>query len=118
MSTASDLPAPRRKSVPVDVGGVTVGGDAPVVVQSMTNTDTADITKTVLQVAALARAGFINGALALLVVEKHAVTVLVLVEAIADANLPRILLAEFINVVDTNCRCQRVYAFTTWTSAE
>lgn len=57
MSTASDLPAPRRKSVPVDVGGVTVGGDAPVVVQSMTNTDTADITKTVLQVAALARAG-------------------------------------------------------------
>ncbi len=57
MSTASDLPAPRRKSVAVDVGGVTVGGDAPVVVQSMTNTDTADITKTVLQVAALARAG-------------------------------------------------------------
>jgi (E)-4-hydroxy-3-methylbut-2-enyl-diphosphate synthase len=47
----------RRKSVPVDVGGVTVGGDAPVVVQSMTNTDTADIDGTVRQVAALARAG-------------------------------------------------------------
>ena len=36
-------PAPRRRSVPVDVGGVTVGGGAPIVVQSMTNTDTADI---------------------------------------------------------------------------
>jgi (E)-4-hydroxy-3-methylbut-2-enyl-diphosphate synthase len=34
---------PRRRSVPVDVAGVTVGGDAPVVVQSMTNTDTADV---------------------------------------------------------------------------
>ncbi|WP_453960395.1 flavodoxin-dependent (E)-4-hydroxy-3-methylbut-2-enyl-diphosphate synthase [Amorphus suaedae] len=50
-------PAPRRRSVPVDVGGVIVGGDAPVVVQSMTNTDTADIQATVAQVAALARAG-------------------------------------------------------------
>ena len=50
-------PAARRRSVPVDVGGVRVGGDAPVVVQSMTNTDTADIQATVAQVAALARAG-------------------------------------------------------------
>jgi len=49
--------AARRRSVPVDVGGVTVGGAAPVVVQSMTNTDTADIPATVAQVAALARAG-------------------------------------------------------------
>jgi (E)-4-hydroxy-3-methylbut-2-enyl-diphosphate synthase len=48
---------PRRKSVPVSVGGVTVGGDAPVVVQSMTNTDTADIRATAIQVAALAKAG-------------------------------------------------------------
>jgi (E)-4-hydroxy-3-methylbut-2-enyl-diphosphate synthase len=47
----------RRMSVPVDVGGVTVGGGAPVVVQSMTNTDTADIAGTTAQVAALARAG-------------------------------------------------------------
>ncbi|MGH9678089.1 MAG: flavodoxin-dependent (E)-4-hydroxy-3-methylbut-2-enyl-diphosphate synthase, partial [Candidatus Acidiferrum sp.] len=47
----------RRKSVAVSVGGVRVGGDAPVVVQSMTNTDTADITGTMEQVAALARAG-------------------------------------------------------------
>jgi len=48
---------PRRRSVPVKVGNVTVGGDAPVVVQSMTNTDTADVDGTVRQVAALAGAG-------------------------------------------------------------
>ncbi|TPI33597.1 flavodoxin-dependent (E)-4-hydroxy-3-methylbut-2-enyl-diphosphate synthase [Mesorhizobium sp. B3-2-1] len=50
-------PFPRRTSVGVDVGGVVVGGGAPVVVQSMTNTDTADIDQTVAQVAALHRAG-------------------------------------------------------------
>jgi (E)-4-hydroxy-3-methylbut-2-enyl-diphosphate synthase len=50
-------PFPRRRSVGVDVGGVIVGGGAPVVVQSMTNTDTADIDQTVAQVAALAKAG-------------------------------------------------------------
>jgi (E)-4-hydroxy-3-methylbut-2-enyl-diphosphate synthase len=50
-------PAPRRRSVPVVVGKVTIGGDAPVVVQSMTNTDTADVDATVAQVMALARAG-------------------------------------------------------------
>src|SRR5688572_12656589 len=49
--------APRRHAVPVDVGGVTIGGSAPIVVQSMTNTDTADIAATTTQVAALARAG-------------------------------------------------------------
>src|ERR1700730_10527170 len=47
----------RRHSVAVDVAGVTVGGDAPVVVQSMTNTDTADAEATARQVAALVRAG-------------------------------------------------------------
>jgi len=47
----------RRRAVGVRVGGVTVGGDAPIVVQSMTNTDTADIESTVAQTAALARAG-------------------------------------------------------------
>ena len=47
----------RRKSATVVVGGVRVGSDAPIVVQSMTNTDTADISSTVQQVAALARAG-------------------------------------------------------------
>jgi (E)-4-hydroxy-3-methylbut-2-enyl-diphosphate synthase len=47
----------RRKTVTATVGGVRVGSDAPVVVQSMTNTDTADVPATVQQVAALARAG-------------------------------------------------------------
>lgn len=51
------FPFPRRTSVGVDVGGVVVGGGAPVVVQSMTNTDTADVDQTVAQVAALHRAG-------------------------------------------------------------
>jgi (E)-4-hydroxy-3-methylbut-2-enyl-diphosphate synthase len=50
-------PFPRRHSVGVSVGGVMVGGGAPVVVQSMTNTDTADVDQTVAQVAALAKAG-------------------------------------------------------------
>ena len=47
----------RRRTIPVNIGGVIVGGAAPIVVQSMTNTDTADIESTVTQVAALARAG-------------------------------------------------------------
>src|ERR671923_1824639 len=50
-------PQERRQSVGVDVGGVMVGGSAPVVVQSMTNTDTADVAATARQVADLARAG-------------------------------------------------------------
>jgi (E)-4-hydroxy-3-methylbut-2-enyl-diphosphate synthase len=48
---------PRRASIPVDVGGVVIGGDAPIVVQSMTNTDTADVEATARQTADLARAG-------------------------------------------------------------
>jgi len=47
----------RRSSVPVDVRGVIVGSDAPVVVQSMTNTATADVDATAAQVTELARAG-------------------------------------------------------------
>jgi (E)-4-hydroxy-3-methylbut-2-enyl-diphosphate synthase len=47
----------RRRSVAVSVGGVKVGGSNPIVVQSMTNTDTADVPATVNQVMALARAG-------------------------------------------------------------
>jgi (E)-4-hydroxy-3-methylbut-2-enyl-diphosphate synthase len=47
----------RRKSIAVNVGGVKVGGSNPIVVQSMTNTDTADVTSTVNQIMALARAG-------------------------------------------------------------
>jgi (E)-4-hydroxy-3-methylbut-2-enyl-diphosphate synthase len=50
-------PRARHRTVGVDIGGVMVGGGAPIVVQSMTNTDTADIEKTVAQVAALAQAG-------------------------------------------------------------
>ena len=50
-------PAERHQTVAVRVGNVTVGGGAPVVVQSMTNTDTADADATAKQVAALARAG-------------------------------------------------------------
>ena len=49
--------SPRRKSLVCDIGGVKVGGDHPVVVQSMTNTDTADVMATVNQVMALANAG-------------------------------------------------------------
>ncbi len=47
----------RRKTVRVKVGDVTIGGEAPIVVQSMTNTDTADVEGTIAQVAALANAG-------------------------------------------------------------
>ncbi len=58
-STTSDsaLRASRRASIPVNVGGVSIGGDAPIVVQSMTNTDTADVAATARQTADLARAG-------------------------------------------------------------
>jgi (E)-4-hydroxy-3-methylbut-2-enyl-diphosphate synthase len=55
--TANPPLGERRLTVPVDVAGVVVGGGHPVVVQSMTNTDTADIAATVAQVAALARQG-------------------------------------------------------------
>lgn len=50
-------PIQRHKTVAVSVDGVSVGGGAPIAVQSMTNTDTADIARTVAQVADLARAG-------------------------------------------------------------
>ena len=50
-------PQPRRATRQVRIGGVRVGGDAPVVVQSMTNTDTADVASTTKQVAELWRAG-------------------------------------------------------------
>src|SRR5436309_6555535 len=47
----------RRKAAVADIGGVKLGGDHPIAVQSMTNTDTADVPSTVNQVMALARAG-------------------------------------------------------------
>src|SRR4030088_1504995 len=50
-------PKARHKTTQVMVGNVAVGGGAPIVVQSMTNTDTADVAGTVAQIAALARAG-------------------------------------------------------------
>ncbi|HJV27017.1 MAG TPA: flavodoxin-dependent (E)-4-hydroxy-3-methylbut-2-enyl-diphosphate synthase [Aromatoleum sp.] len=57
MSEGLAGPLPRRNSRSVRVGRVLVGSDAPVVVQSMTNTDTADVLGTAMQVAELARAG-------------------------------------------------------------
>ncbi|MGI9350095.1 MAG: flavodoxin-dependent (E)-4-hydroxy-3-methylbut-2-enyl-diphosphate synthase [Rhizobiaceae bacterium] len=59
LSTKSYLlePLPRKRTVAVPVGNVSVGGKSPVVVQSMTNTDTADIPATVEQVSALHKAG-------------------------------------------------------------
>ncbi len=57
MSTVPDLLHARRRTRPVRIGAVTIGGCAPVVVQSMTNTDTADVAGTAKQVAELARAG-------------------------------------------------------------
>ncbi len=48
---------PRRRSVAVMVGAVRVGAEAPIIVQSMTNTDTADVSATTRQIQALARAG-------------------------------------------------------------
>jgi (E)-4-hydroxy-3-methylbut-2-enyl-diphosphate synthase len=56
-AAATPFDRPRHQTIPVHVGSVKVGGGAPVVVQSMTNTDTADIDGTVKQVAELARSG-------------------------------------------------------------
>src|SRR5690348_17187059 len=50
-------PSARHQTTQVKVGHVAVGGGAPIVVQSMTNTDTADVESTIAQVAALTRAG-------------------------------------------------------------
>ncbi len=56
MATAA-LSRPRHATLTVDIAGVRVGGEAPIVVQSMTNTDTADVAATVRQVRELAEAG-------------------------------------------------------------
>ncbi|MCB1822557.1 MAG: flavodoxin-dependent (E)-4-hydroxy-3-methylbut-2-enyl-diphosphate synthase, partial [Candidatus Competibacteraceae bacterium] len=55
--TLAAPPLPRRPCIAVRIGSITVGGDAPIVVQSMTNTDTADAEATARQVAELAEAG-------------------------------------------------------------
>ena len=57
MSMAQSAFPPRRNSVGVQVGSIRIGGGAPIVVQSMTNTDTEDEIATTVQVAQLARAG-------------------------------------------------------------
>ncbi|SFL65609.1 (E)-4-hydroxy-3-methylbut-2-enyl-diphosphate synthase [Nitrosomonas communis] len=57
MMSQNNISSPRRRSVGVRVGTITIGSDAPVIVQSMTNTDTADEVATAIQVAQLARAG-------------------------------------------------------------
>ena len=57
MTSPTTTQRPRHATLAVDIAGVTVGGGAPIVVQSMTNTDTADIAATVQQVRALAAAG-------------------------------------------------------------
>ena len=48
---------PRRKSKPIKIGGVTVGGDAPIVVQSMTKTDTRNVMSTIRQINELEDCG-------------------------------------------------------------
>ncbi|MBF0271206.1 MAG: flavodoxin-dependent (E)-4-hydroxy-3-methylbut-2-enyl-diphosphate synthase [Magnetococcales bacterium] len=57
MSRAPSLTAPRRVTRRIQVGRVAVGGDAPIAVQSMTNTDTRDVEATLAQIVALADAG-------------------------------------------------------------
>src|ERR1700688_261646 len=84
----------RRKSVTGSIGGVRIGSDAPVVVQSMTNTDTADIPSTVKQVAALAKAGSelvrvtVNN-------EEAAAAVAPIVEKLAKQNIHVPIIGDF-----------------------
>src|SRR6266478_3782533 len=84
----------RRKTVTSLIGGVSVGSDAPVVVQSMTNTDTADIASTVKQVAALARAGSelvrvtVNN-------EEAAAAVAPIVEQLEEQGVPVPIIGDF-----------------------
>jgi (E)-4-hydroxy-3-methylbut-2-enyl-diphosphate synthase len=85
---------PRRPTAQVDVGGVKVGGGAPVMVQSMTNTDTADVPGTAAQVRALAEAGSevvritVNN-------EQAAKAVPEIVERLADTGPPVPLIGDF-----------------------
>ena len=85
---------PRRQTVVVDVGGVKVGGNHPIVVQSMTNTDTADVAATVNQVMALARAG---SELVRITVntEQAAAAVARIVDTIAQFGVPVPIIGDF-----------------------
>ena len=86
--------APRRQAAVVDVGGVKVGGNHPIVVQSMTNTDTADVASTVNQVMALARAG---SELVRVTVNTEAAAAAVpkIVDTIADFGVPVPIIGDF-----------------------
>jgi (E)-4-hydroxy-3-methylbut-2-enyl-diphosphate synthase len=85
---------PRRPTAQVEIGGIRVGGDAPVMVQSMTNTDTANAVATAAQVRALAEAGSevvritVNN-------EEAAAAVPEIVERLADTGLPVPLVGDF-----------------------
>jgi (E)-4-hydroxy-3-methylbut-2-enyl-diphosphate synthase len=87
-------PLPRRRSVGVDVGGVTVGGGAPIVVQSMTNTDTADVIGTIAQAIALAEAG---SELVRVTVntEAAAVAVPLIVDGLSRRGVPAPIVGDF-----------------------
>lgn len=84
----------RRKSVAVNVGGVWVGGDHPVVVQSMTNTDSADTKGTANQIIELAHAG---SELVRITVNNHdaARAVPEVIERIAEAGYPVPVIGDF-----------------------
>jgi len=84
----------RRKSIQVKIGNVAMGGDAPIVVQSMTNTDTADVRKTIEQVAQLAEAG---SELVRITVdtEKAAAAVADIKEGLAKRNIEVPLVGDF-----------------------
>jgi len=90
-----DLLKPRRRATPsVSVGGVMIGSAHPIVVQSMTNTDTADVASTFEQVAHLARAGSqivrvtVNN-------EQAAAAVPALVQRLADAGISAPIVGDF-----------------------
>ena len=52
-----DVYSPRRKSIEVNIDGIVIGGESPIVIQSMTNTDTANVAETTNQIIQLALAG-------------------------------------------------------------
>jgi (E)-4-hydroxy-3-methylbut-2-enyl-diphosphate synthase len=91
---AQPLQRARHATVVVDIGGVRVGGSAPIVIQSMTNTDTADVAATVAQVRALAEAG---SELVRMTVntDEAAAAVAPIRDALAAANCPVPLIGDF-----------------------
>ncbi len=84
----------RRESVPVDIGGVVVGGDEPIVVQSMTNTPTADVEATVEQICMLAMAGSELVRVAVNT-EEAAAAVAAIVEGVRDRGFSTPIIGDF-----------------------